>query len=645
MFYTGYAMNFDDILNAVGDRHYFISRWSAYYPGYVADLVLGPVAGRLALRLLLVAAGLLCIWRIRPGWSWHQRILIGTVVITTPMFVRALFTDYVEYAVVAFGVCLIAVCVRPPQSAWSGAVAGSLAALMVVANPYAITVVAAPLAVCVLLGASTVRSRVVICLSVLVAGVATLAGGYVLFRWRYGIGDVYRPTIEFARSFEGSDPLQSPRLDWLWRFSWLFIVPVLFATALGVRVLRLLRFDRVDIIAICLCGWQYLYQWFDQFVRGGNGLEISYYWSFSLPSFLVALALVLGRITERMAPARILVALFLWLAFLVVGVPDSLRLPVGGGLFVLLIVFVSLMLIVFRFSPSFVGAVLILLLGWMQIGAPNYDPSAYHPYNVDPHYDELFRAEGNGSEEVYAEARWFAAQMDKVPNDASASFLVPGPWANSVVALYAPHVAGRLLSLDSEGGLTPEISDELRNGSRPLVAVFGTDDGVAAVVDQIRDELGVGSVIYEANHDRHLGYRLVVYRMPDSRMLPFTWQAQHLPAMTGAVTAGEVTVGAGDTPGTVTFGPYSELPVGHYIASVQYRSAADSTTVVGGFDVASTRSGVVSRTDLRGTGGVRRSVSLSFEVDEGAAAWEFRTQWAGVSEVAFQSVTVDRALP
>ena len=40
-FYSGYAINFDDVMNAVQDRHYFVSRWSAYYPGYIADALAG----------------------------------------------------------------------------------------------------------------------------------------------------------------------------------------------------------------------------------------------------------------------------------------------------------------------------------------------------------------------------------------------------------------------------------------------------------------------------------------------------------------------------------------------------------------------------------------------------------------------------
>ena len=35
VFYTGYASNFDDVLNAAGDRHYFVTRWTAYYPVYL----------------------------------------------------------------------------------------------------------------------------------------------------------------------------------------------------------------------------------------------------------------------------------------------------------------------------------------------------------------------------------------------------------------------------------------------------------------------------------------------------------------------------------------------------------------------------------------------------------------------------------
>ena len=109
-FYTGLGINFDDALAAGVDRHYFISRWSVYYPLYLTNAVAGPVFGRLLLRWMIAGAILWMLWRSRPDWNAPQRLVTGTLVLSMPMFVRAFFTDYTEYAIIAltFGLVLLA---------------------------------------------------------------------------------------------------------------------------------------------------------------------------------------------------------------------------------------------------------------------------------------------------------------------------------------------------------------------------------------------------------------------------------------------------------------------------------------------------------------------------------------------------------
>ena len=108
VFYSGYAINFDDVMNAVGARHYFVSRWSAYYPGYSPMRLRDPSSAACLLRLVLASGLLLGIWRFghSRGWRRPQMVFIGILIITMPMFVRAFFTDYVEYMVVTLGLVL-----------------------------------------------------------------------------------------------------------------------------------------------------------------------------------------------------------------------------------------------------------------------------------------------------------------------------------------------------------------------------------------------------------------------------------------------------------------------------------------------------------------------------------------------------------
>jgi len=152
VFYSGYATNFDDILNAVGGRHYFVSRWSSYLPMYLFSRVFGPFTGRLLWRLVMAAGILVTLWLFgrRHHWNRAQQFLIGVLVLTMPMFVRAFFTDYGEHFVVAFGIVLVCLCLRERQTIASTLAIGTVAALLVVANPIAVTAVGPPLVACLL---------------------------------------------------------------------------------------------------------------------------------------------------------------------------------------------------------------------------------------------------------------------------------------------------------------------------------------------------------------------------------------------------------------------------------------------------------------------------------------------------------------
>ena len=327
LFYSGYAINFDDVLNAAGQRHYFVSRWTAYLPGYVSDQIAGPFLGRLLLRLVLASLVLSSLWVLgaRQRWTWAQRVFIGGLVVSMPMFTRAFFTDYVEYMVVALGICLVALCLRENASVGSSALVGALAAAIVIANPIAITAVAVPLGVYILLASSGVRRRLAMSATVVVAGILLVSVGLIWFRWRYGLENVYRPSIEFARNYEGRDGFKSPRLDWLWYFTWLFATPLILVVAAGVGIRRVVRFERFEIAAFVLCGLQYAYQWIDQFVRDGNGLEVSYYWSFAYPTFAVALALLVGKITADTRSLTLYLLLAGWVVVLLIYVRPDLE--------------------------------------------------------------------------------------------------------------------------------------------------------------------------------------------------------------------------------------------------------------------------------------------------------------------------------
>ena len=139
-----------------------------------------------------------------------------------------------------------------------------------------------------------------------------------------------------------------------------------------------------------------------------------------------------------------------------------------------------------------------------------------------------------------------------------------------------------------------------------------------------------------------MGYRLVVYDMPDSAILPFTWNAADLPIASGRIRGSTVEADEGDPAGFVTFGPYLPLRPGKYSVLLRASSSAPPGQVVGGFDVSSTDGGSVTEAPIEGTGGAIQEVRLTFEVGQSAGLWEFRTKWNGTGALTVYTISLER---
>lgn len=647
IFYTGYAINLDDLVHAVGGRWYFVSRWSAYLPTHVADAIAGPAAGRLLWRLLLAALILQTAWALGRRWNRNvaQQFLVGTLVLTMPIFVRAYFSDYVEYLVVALGVCLACACLRDRQTLWWAAWLGTLAGLIVVANPVAITMAALCVLTGLLVGHRTWRARA---LGAVVAGTAFVAvglAGLVLFRAQYDIANVYKPSIDFIRSYKPTnDPWRSPQHRWLADFTWLYAPPVLLAGSWLVARRRRIALDRVEKAALALCGLEYATHWFDQFVRKGLSLELSLYWSFAYPTFASAMVVMVGRLTDGVR-ARVVIGLGLaWIALLLVGVPDPLRLPSGVWFALVGVAIIAAAVALASRSSAVAIAVIVALVGWTQIGAPEYVPTADTQINASPRYDLLFRRAGSDSEKVFHEAVWFEEQMDRVPDDARASFVVTGGWASPIVGVYAPHVTGHLVDLEPDlTHLTAQSIAFIKGGTHPVLVVFGPPDAVNRVVATFPTDIGLGTQTLDVTHRSALGYRLVAFAMPDASALPFTWRADALPVDHGRRVGNTAVVGPGDQPGVVTYGPYVRIEPGRYTATLRYSSSEPVGRRIGLFDVSTPTSDRLAQVELTGTAGAVREVSLTFDATDPDARHEFRSQWDGAGTMTVLDVTYDRA--
>jgi hypothetical protein len=139
MFYLGYEINLSDVLEAAGNKHYFVSRWTSYLPAHFTSLLFGPYWGRLVLRILMVAVLSEAIWRFLAnlGIRAHARLLSIFLLVTSPLFVRAFTTDYPEYFII-WASLLMAVLSFTERATWKRSVLmGALAASISIANPTA----------------------------------------------------------------------------------------------------------------------------------------------------------------------------------------------------------------------------------------------------------------------------------------------------------------------------------------------------------------------------------------------------------------------------------------------------------------------------------------------------------------------------
>ncbi|MEZ5409179.1 MAG: hypothetical protein R2761_14215 [Acidimicrobiales bacterium] len=639
VFYSALGINFHEA-SRIGASHYAMSRWSSWYPLYLANAVAGPTAGRLLLRLLGVSALIVGLWRLRPDWSWGQRTVAAITFATMPMFIRPLMTDYVESTIVTLGTALVLMALRRHQSVASASIIGALTALLIVANPFTVTATVAPLAIATLGGSTTWRGRIKLAVAILIAAASVIVLGLLYFRYLYQIPNIYQPTIDFLRGGVGPDPLKSPRLEWLGRFTWLYVTPmVLVAWGVVARCARPGRLDAIETRAAIATGIQYGLHWVDQFGRDGAGLEIPYYWSATYCTLGVSLALLVGRLVRGRRPVELLIAVATGLNLLLIGVPDGFRLPAGAAFFALAAgVAAGVAALVVRRRTATAAAALVTFAVWAQIGAPPYDPTAYHPYNLTPQYDHLFWGDGEASESAYREGIWFLSVLDQVEDQDQSLFLPVSGWAAPLIGLYQAQLGQRAISTDSIDIDDPAQRYWMLSDPHRWLVILGLPDVVGEQVTRAEAQ-GLGPPVVDVTHDRDIGYRVAVMALGQPH-LPLAFPPAKLTVGHGTRTGASVAHEGGED-GFVTYGPYVPLPSGRYTARLRYRSTARSDQVVGAFDAFGTSEESVAAVDITGTGGRQRTVDLGFTVHEDGQSWEFRTVALGGFDLTVDGITVD----
>jgi hypothetical protein len=296
-------------------------------------------------------------------------------------------------------------------------------------------------------------------------------------------------------------------------FTWIYAPAILLAAVFVVAPLRraLAALQR-GYTVLLLLAVQYALQWIDQFVRDGNGLEISYYWSFVYPSFAIAFAMVLGTAAWTIRSTAIFVAI--WWLMLALTQVDSLILPAGWVFaLVCLAILAGLACGLARHAILTVGVLAALVLA-TQTNSPDYDPTAYHPYNVDPQYDEIFYNSNSGATQMFREAIWLERELDELPDDTDMYFFGTGNGV-AVIGIYGTHVTGKWIVPDETGHFPQAQVDDAAGGRIRRVALFAH----SAIVDDAVARLGSsagGRVQLRRTDPIVEGYDLAVVEMPSA---------------------------------------------------------------------------------------------------------------------------------
>jgi hypothetical protein len=443
-FYTGQSLNLRRTIEQGAARHYFLSRWTAYLPEGLFQKVFGAETGFVVVRLVLLAIALYSVFSLYRGAPIRRLATIGVVLAFSPMMIRAMFVDYSDAVVVPLGIVLVVVCTGSDGRRWVSVGLGLLCAGMVIANPFSVFPVA--------LGVGTYlrslpshRARAgSIATTSFVATVVAAAGG-LFFRARYGVLNVYRPSWDFILTHVNyQDPYKSPRLWWLGYRLWIYLPAVLVVAAYGLSRSGFVIWTRREISILRLCAAQYIFQVWYQFSRHGSTLEIHYYFTYVIPVYTVALAVVLFRLLERCRPGRETVLG----AVIVVGLASlGGPLPVRFGSWIDAVLVVGgLFVLVDRFGrkrPMVAPAAVVAAVLSAQLGAPTPEPRLSGESRVEAAYDRVFDRRHSEGIATFRNAREFVDRMATLKPEVldRLSFVIGGGDASAFGATYSVQVA------------------------------------------------------------------------------------------------------------------------------------------------------------------------------------------------------------
>jgi hypothetical protein len=648
MFYTGYSINLDDALAAGGNGHYFVTRWSSYLPQYFMCQIFGPYWGRIALRLFMLAVISEVFWRIgrRFRFTTSSRVAAFMFVIFMPMFVRAFTTDYQEYASLFYGVLLASIVFTQKQTFKWCAGFGVLSALLAISNPFnaGIIVLAGIVWVVREFTLKQIPQLVPkICVSVL-ASFATILLGYVLFRYHYGIENIYKPTLDFIQNYKSSeiDLWTAPNKSWIGHFGWLYL-PV-FMVIFSRRFINLddtnLQQSKncLELLVFLVLGFHVYMQ-----VTRGHALETSYYWAMALPPFYILAYLFIGYFASKFATVWPTALMFIVVILLILlKAFDTVHFGANHALWAALVCFAVGACAVARFKNELLLPFVILGLFWFQLGSPPYTQLTYGGDSNTPRYDLVYGEQAKSSDQILRETIWFTNQMDKVDEDWKSTFLTDGGRSAAIVGSYVPHPFSRwIIPVTPEVPIPLNVRDELEFGRRKYLVIYDEPYKVSRLLAAVENQLTRSKVLLDEKNTDGLKYRLLVLLGNSESVGYADIPVGRLNRNIGQVAKdGSVVVASGTPNGFASFGPFFSLGAGKYRAVLNIES--ESIGDVGIFEVFNDRSGKSVGARIKQPAPGNASYEVNFSVGRDDTTWQLRTQYTGEFEVRFINILLER---
>jgi hypothetical protein len=325
--------------------------------------------------------------------------------------------------------------------------------------------------------------------------VTILFGSALWYRMRYDVDGLYAPTLDFLRQQEGvSDPLRSPRLLWLGYYLWIYLPAFVLGVAVWLRRARCWVPATGQQVILVTCAVQYAFQILYEFARKGTTLELIYYWSYMVPSLLLATVVVVGQLATAVKGR--------WVMALVAGIPAALVIAPSpfpsarSWPTVALLVCVACYL-AFRFANRFpiIPLTVVSSLGILvPLIAPNPLPLAPGEQTVNAGYSAIFKSTDSPGQDAYEAQRWFVVQADALGHGLGPNmyFWIGGGHGHRVAAAYVAHVSGHWLNAGWGRGVDDRLTIDDATWSlieacqRPYLALVGTPDDVDAMLDELR---------------------------------------------------------------------------------------------------------------------------------------------------------------